>query len=144
MTQSIATNLISDTVLVNSEPLNINPKKGHFVFANRNSGDLSILQETNGNVMGTIDTQNFKSVHYDDGDSASLGFSDYGWIQDFSLNQQDIIRLHGSADMYELGSIGGSTAIFYKGTDQTAELVGIVQNVVGLDLASNAFEYATA
>ncbi|MEM8809344.1 MAG: beta-propeller fold lactonase family protein [Cyanobacteria bacterium P01_G01_bin.38] len=83
------------------------------------------------------------SVHYDDGNSSSLGFGDYGLIQDFKLNQQDVIRLHGSADLYELGSIQGNTVIFYKGEEQAAELIGIVQNVTGLDLNSTAFEYAT-
>lgn len=82
------------------------------------------------------------SVHYDDGDSNSLGFNDYGLIKDFKLDQHDVIRLHGSADLYELGSIQGSTAIFYKGEGQSAELIGIVQNVTGFDLNSTAFEYA--
>ncbi|EDX82672.1 type I secretion target GGXGXDXXX repeat protein domain protein [Synechococcus sp. PCC 7335] len=83
------------------------------------------------------------SVHYDDGDPASLGFEDYGLLKDFTLDQQDVVRLHGSADRYELGSVQGDTFIFYQGEGQTAELVGIVQNVTGLNLNSAAFEYAT-
>lgn len=83
------------------------------------------------------------SVYYDDRNAASLGFSDYALISDFHLDQQDVIRLHGSADWYELGSIQSDIAIFYKGPNQTAELIGIIQNVTGLDLDSAAFEYAT-
>jgi DNA-binding beta-propeller fold protein YncE len=83
------------------------------------------------------------AIHYDDGDDQSLGFGDYALIKDFKLNQQDVIRLHGSADFYELGVIQGDTAIFYTGMGQTAELIGIVQNVTDLDLTSAAFEYAT-
>lgn len=82
-------------------------------------------------------------VHYDDGSALSLGFADHGLIKDFKADQQDVIRLHGSADLYELGVIQDSTAIFYNAPGETAELIGLVQNVVGLDLASSAFEYAT-
>ncbi|NEP17342.1 MAG: beta-propeller fold lactonase family protein [Leptolyngbya sp. SIO4C1] len=82
------------------------------------------------------------SVHYDDGDALSMGFADYGLIKDFQL-EQDVIRLHGSADRYELGSVQGDTAIFYQAADQAAELIGIIRNVTGLELTSSAFEYAT-
>ncbi|MEO1070474.1 MAG: YncE family protein, partial [Cyanobacteria bacterium J06638_6] len=82
-------------------------------------------------------------VHYSDGDVQSMGFDDYALLKDFNLDQQDIIRLHGSAEFYELGAIQGSTAIFYQAMDQMVELIGIVQNVTGLDLTSTAFEYAT-
>ena len=82
------------------------------------------------------------AVHYDDGNARSIGFRDYGFIRDFKIDQ-DVIRLHGSADMYELGRFRGDTAIFYNADGQASELIGVVNNVTGLDLTSSAFEYAT-
>ncbi|MGJ3246510.1 MAG: beta-propeller fold lactonase family protein [Elainellaceae cyanobacterium] len=82
-------------------------------------------------------------VYYDDGNSVSLGAEDYAYIKDFKLNQQDIIRLHGSAGLYELQTSRGNTEILYKTSAQTTELIGVVRNVVGMELSSAAFEYAT-
>ena len=82
------------------------------------------------------------SVYYDDGNDLSIGFTDYALIEDFQFSQQDVIRLHGSADLYELGSFQGDTMIFYQAAGQASELIGVVQNVTGLDLTSAAFEYA--
>lgn len=81
-------------------------------------------------------------IHYDDGNASSLGYADYGLIKTFQLDE-DVIRLHGSAELYELGSGQGDTFIFAKGEGQTPELIGVVDNVTGLDLNSSAFEYAT-
>ncbi|EKU99201.1 hypothetical protein Lepto7375DRAFT_1219 [Leptolyngbya sp. PCC 7375] len=165
-----------------SSTIRINPRQGQIVVANRTSGNLSILNESTGNVIGTIDLPmdtngtagepmyisylnrtnevavadraNNQIVFFDrivthSGGTAnaisrlSLGFADHGLIRDFNLAQGDVIRLHGSADLYQLGVIQGDTTIFYNAPDQTPELVGIVENVVGLDLTSDAFEYAT-
>lgn len=96
-----------------------------------------------GNGADTFVLGDALGVHYDDGDMLSMGFTDYGLIKDFRLDQQDVIRLHGSADLYELGSLQGDTTIFYKATGQASELIGVIHNVTGLDLTSTAFEYAT-
>ncbi|NER83649.1 MAG: YncE family protein, partial [Leptolyngbya sp. SIO1D8] len=83
------------------------------------------------------------SVYYDDGDTSSSGLTDYGRITDFNPDQKDVIRLHGSAEFYELGISEGDTHIIYKAADQAAELIGVIQNVTGLNLTSSSFEYAT-
>ena len=69
-------------------------------------------------------------VYYDNGNEA-----DYALITDF--DDQDMIRLSGSAGDYELGTsptdLPGGTAIFLT-TGGTDELIGIVQDTSNLDL----------
>ena len=81
-------------------------------------------------------------VYYDDGVADNKGLSDFAKIQDFNLDESDVIRLHGSADLYSLEVVRGSTAILYT-EGQASELVGVVQNVTDLDISSDAFEFAT-
>lgn len=82
-------------------------------------------------------------VYYDDDAADTKGFNDFAAIKDFN-SQDDVIRLHGSADNYSILDVGqGSTAIFYNSPDQSDELVGVVQNVTGLDISGDAFEFAT-
>ena len=52
---------------------------------------------------------NTLSVYYDNGQDGSPGFNDYGHIKDRNQNQQDFIRLHSSADLYELQTSRGHT-----------------------------------
>lgn len=120
-----------DDLLIGGQVESLTPGQGEMdIYSGGNGADTFVL----GDVLG---------VHYDDGNALSIGFTDYGLIKDFQLAQQDVIRLHGSADLYELGSLQGDTAIFYKADGQVAELIGVIQNVTGLDLTSPAFEYAT-
>ncbi|MEM7554564.1 MAG: hypothetical protein AAF378_10760 [Cyanobacteria bacterium P01_A01_bin.84] len=85
-----------------------------------------------------------KQAYYNDGNSSKSGVSDYGRIDDFSLNQKDVIQLHGKASDYSLGSttVGGNnrTGIFLK-EGNGKELIGVVNNTQGLDLQSSAFNY---
>ena len=80
-------------------------------------------------------------VYYDDARRNQLGLRDYALIKDFNQNQ-DVIRLHGSADQYSLQTIFGDTGIFFTGGAGRPELVGVVRNVDSLNLNSSAFEYA--
>ncbi|BAZ88525.1 calcium-binding protein [Dolichospermum compactum] len=69
------------------------------------------------------------------------GLQDYALIKDF--NTQDIIQLHGNRCSYELSetySLGGKsgTSIFLK---DTSELIGFVEGVTSLCLASNDFSF---
>ena len=82
-------------------------------------------------------------VYYDDELALTIGLNDFAIIADFHLNQGDVIRLHGSADSYSLESFAGSTAILYNAEGEGPELIGVVQNVTGLDISSSAFEFAT-
>ena len=72
---------------------------------------------------------------------AECGLQDYALIKDF--NTQDTIQLHGNRRSYELSetySLGGKsgTSIFLK---DTSELIGFVEGVTGLYLASNDFSF---
>ena len=74
--------LIPDKSLAKQDLPRINPKKGHFVIANRNSGDLSILNATNGNVIGQVTLPT--GDNGETGEPTYLSFlnrngSGYGW-----------------------------------------------------------------
>ncbi|MEM9161924.1 MAG: hypothetical protein AAGC54_02500 [Cyanobacteria bacterium P01_F01_bin.4] len=168
-----------------TENIKVNPRQGQVVIANRASGDLSILNEDTGAVIGTVDLPTGEDntpgepmyvsslntrdeIHLSE---ALIGpnakphdvildpSGRYAYVTISQANNPtadlllkistqtfdvaELIRLHGSADLYELGSLQGDTTIFYKAAGQAAELIGVVQNVTGLDLTSTAFEYAT-
>ena len=82
-------------------------------------------------------------VYYDDGNVNTIGFSDFAVIQDFHSDDSDVIRLHGSAENYTLESFGKNTAILHQQENQALELIGMVKGVSGLDINSDAFEFAT-
>ncbi|MEO0377813.1 MAG: YncE family protein [Cyanobacteria bacterium P01_A01_bin.17] len=54
MANFAAPNLIPDTVLGENKLLKINTKQGHTAIVNRNSGDLTLLNEQTSAVIGTI------------------------------------------------------------------------------------------
>jgi Ca2+-binding RTX toxin-like protein len=58
--------------------------------------------------------------------------NDYGTIFDFSIAEQDTIRLKGSASDYQFSSVGSDTKIF-SGTD----LIAIVKGVDSFAVANN-------
>jgi DNA-binding beta-propeller fold protein YncE len=103
-------------------------------------GEIDTFRGASG--ADTFELGNALSAYYDDGDENSIGTGDQAVIKDFSLAENDVIRLHGSADLYELSVAGGTTSIFYNPLGQDAELIGVVQNVRRLELTSDAFEYA--
>ena len=89
---------------------------------------------------------NASKVFYDDGNANTVGKLDFAQINDFRLNQGDMIQLHGQASNYRLGAspFGSNkdTAIFLKSPEQD-ELIGIVKNgqKQNLSLNSNAFNF---
>jgi serralysin len=84
------------------------------------------------------------SAFYNGGNTSSSGIEDYALIDDFSLADGDVIQLNGSASNYSLANtpsgLPSGTAIFLK-TSGVDELIGIVQNVNTLSLASSAFSF---
>jgi Ca2+-binding RTX toxin-like protein len=90
------------------------------------------------------------AVFYDDG-TASSGQFDYALITDFTIGQ-DKIQLNGIASSYKLvtssfsgaGSSAQDTLIYrLKSGGQFDELIGVVQDVTGLNLnSSSQFIYA--
>jgi peptidoglycan/xylan/chitin deacetylase (PgdA/CDA1 family) len=82
-------------------------------------------------------------VYYNDGNSTSGGLTDYAKIVGFSANS-DIIQLKGKASDYALNTsppgVDAGKAI-YNNLFGQPELVGIVQNVSGLNLSEPYFNY---
>ncbi|MDB9524531.1 choice-of-anchor L domain-containing protein [Oscillatoria sp. CS-180] len=61
-------------------------------------------------------------------------------VTDFSLEEGDAITLHGSASDYMLQAGDGFTHIVYT-ADGNSDIVGTLQGVTGLELASDAFHF---
>ncbi|MGP1384849.1 MAG: choice-of-anchor L domain-containing protein [Thainema sp.] len=77
--------------------------------------------------------------YYDDGQLFSGGSQNQAVITDFTLQEGDVIFLHGAASDYTLQESNGSTRILRNGF--IPELIGTVQGVTGLDLNDGAFQY---
>ena len=120
-------------VLIGVRVESFTPGKGEFdVFKGSKGSDIFVL----GDAL---------EVYYDDGFAQTMGLKDMALIKDFNLDESDVIRLHGSADDYQLKQIEAfrlGTGILYTAEGQAPELVGFVQDVTELDLSSNAFEFA--
>lgn len=91
-----------------------------------------------------------QTVFYDDGILNDTGFNDYGLISDFRIGEGDRIQLAGYAGGYELfesypTDIGAAdkadTFIYRFIAGGYKELIGIVQDVSGMNLNSSAFHY---
>ena len=84
-------------------------------------------------------------AYYDDGDATTNGDDDLAIIVDFNPNE-DVIQLHGNpldytlVDFAELGEDEPGTAIFLKGETKD-ELIGSINNVVGLSLDDDYFQF---
>jgi regulation of enolase protein 1 (concanavalin A-like superfamily) len=83
--------------------------------------------------------------YYDDGIAGSSGQLDYGFIWDF-VSGADMVQLHGSENDYLLtvdqGGLPSGTAIWLAGQNGEAnELIAVLNNATGLDLASQDFVY---
>jgi hypothetical protein len=85
------------------------------------------------------------TVYYDDGDGATSGGDDYGYVWDFTAG--DKVRLAGTSSDYVLtedaAGLPAGTAIWLAGSggDQD-ELIGVISNVYGLSLTGDAFEFS--
>ncbi len=71
------------------------------------------------------------------------GYKDFAIIRDFSANDGDVIRLNGSANDYQLKTLGSSTSVFRSSADSTGDLVGTINGSTGLNLSSSIFEFIT-
>ncbi len=79
---------------------------------------------------------------YDDGDSTTAGLDDYALVWDFQSGA-DQMQLAGSPADYVLGTTSGSlpsgTSIYAFEASGPNELIGVVNDVYGLQLASDDF-----
>jgi len=112
------------------------------IGGNPGLGEIDILTGGSGNDRFFLGDQ--FAAYYDD-----QGTSDFAVITDFT--QLDNIVLNGKLNDYvvqaqaaflpELGGLVQGTGILKKGANGTNDLIGIVQNIVGLDLDSSVFQF---
>ncbi len=106
------------------------------------AGEIDVLVGEGGSdtfVLGGNDT-----FYYDDGDDSTAGHDDYALIYDFESGV-DQIQLFGEANDYALvenvAGLSAGTAIYAVNESGEDELVGVVENVSGLLLTSDDFEF---
>jgi Ca2+-binding RTX toxin-like protein len=112
------------------------------IGGNPGLGEIDILTGGSGNDRFFLGDQ--FAAYYDD-----QGTSDFAVITDFT--QLDNIVLNGKLNDYvvqaqaaflpELGGLVQGTGILKKGANGTNDLIGIVQNIVGLELNSSVFQF---
>jgi Ca2+-binding RTX toxin-like protein len=84
------------------------------------------------------------NIYYDDQDTSTTGNTDYALIADFNPNE-DKIQLQGTASNYLLQVVGLDTKLYIdKVGSEPDELIGILSNVIGLNLTSSAFQYVAS
>jgi RHS repeat-associated protein len=85
------------------------------------------------------------NIYYDDRNTTTNGNNDYALITDFNTSEGDVIQLQGEVSNYRLETSGANTNLYVdKIGSEPDELIAIFQNVTGLNLSSNAFEYVAA
>jgi len=112
------------------------------IGGNPGLGEIDILTGGSGSDRFFLGDQ--FAAYYDD-----QGTSDFAVITDFT--QLDNIVLNGKLNDYvvqnqaavvpELGGLVQGTGILKKGANGTNDLIGIVQNIVGLNLDSSVFQF---
>ncbi|MBW4549589.1 MAG: S8 family serine peptidase, partial [Aphanocapsa sp. GSE-SYN-MK-11-07L] len=81
------------------------------------------------------------NIYYDDRNTSTNGTNDYATIADFNPSQ-DKVQLQGAASNYRLEISGANTNLYLdKAGSEPDELIGVFQNITGLNLTSSAFEY---
>jgi serralysin len=119
-------------ILIGADPISTTAGKGEIdTLTHSGQGDRFILGDTN-------------QVYYNDGNSTNRGLNDYARIVSFSATTGDIIQLKGKATDYLLGTspvAGVAGTAIYNNLFGQPELIGIVQNVSGLNLTSASFSY---
>ena len=119
-------------ILIGVDPSSSTAGRGEIdTLTNSGQGDRVILGDTN-------------QVYYNDGNSTNRGLNDYARIVGFSANAGDVIQLKGKATDYSIGTspvFGVTGTAIYNNLFGQPELIGIVQNVSGLNLTSAAFNY---
>ncbi|MGD1855074.1 MAG: CAP domain-containing protein [Leptolyngbyaceae cyanobacterium] len=88
---------------------------------------------------------NKAGAFYDDGNSGSMGLSNYALITDLKVGQGDIIQLSNDHD-YRLGSspngVESGRALFIdNGAGQQDELIAVIRGSSNINLNSSTFKY---
>ncbi|HEX9857293.1 MAG TPA: hypothetical protein VGA75_02985, partial [Paracoccaceae bacterium] len=122
-----------DDILLAVDPGSAAPGLGEIdVFTGGAGADVFVFGDANGS-------------YYDDGNAATTGTADYGFVWDF-LSGTDAIRLAGTAADYRLttdaAGLPQGTAIWLAGQGGAAnELIGVLNGAYGLALQSSDFVY---
>ncbi|MBT9314759.1 CAP domain-containing protein [Leptothoe spongobia] len=100
---------------------------------------------TGGKGRDTFILGNKSGAFYDDGNSGSMGLSNYALITDLKVGQGDRIQLSNDHD-YRLGSapngVDSGRALFIdNGAGQQDELVAVIRGSGNLNLNSSTFQY---
>jgi hypothetical protein len=109
------------------------PGKGEKdVFVGNRGADTFILGNSDG-------------IFYDDGNINNQGNQDFAWISDLSIDQGDVIQLHGDISDYSLGALyqadKQNLGIFAEGKGEK-ELIGVIQDAGNaISLESSAFQF---
>ena len=119
-------------ILIGVDPTSATAGRGEIdTLTHSGQGDRFVLGDVN-------------QVYYNDGNNTNNGLNDYAKIVGFSAASGDVIQLKGKAADYSLSTppllLGAGTAI-YNNTFGQPELIGVVQNVVGLSLTGTSFNY---
>jgi len=113
--------------------------------ANPGQGETDVL--IGGAGSDTFAFGDSGGTFYDDGDDGTEGLEDFALIWDF-MSGVDQIQLAGSMDEYVLGGspsgLPSGTGVYKVNQTGPDELVGVVNDVIGLSLDSNDFLYETA
>lgn len=100
---------------------------------------------TGGKGRDTFVLGNKSGAFYDDGNSGSMGLSNYALITDLNTGQGDIIQLNNDHD-YRLGSspngVDSGRALFIDNSaGQKDELIAVIRGSGNLNLNSSTFKY---
>ncbi len=123
-------------VLIAADTGSAQPGQGELdVFVGAGGADVFVFGDAGG-------------AFYDDGNGATDGVEDYGFIWDFEAGI-DQVQLSGSATDYLLtedhAGLTPGTAIWLVGTGGDAdELIGVINGVTGLDLEDGNFAFTDA
>ena len=119
-------------ILVGVDPSSTTAGRGEIdTLTHSGQGERFILGDTN-------------QIYYNDGNSTNRGLNDYAKLIGFSATAGDIIQLKGKATDYSIDTspVAGVTGTaIYNNLFGQPELIGVVQNVSGLNLTSAAFSY---
>ncbi|MEL7507099.1 MAG: CAP domain-containing protein [Cyanobacteria bacterium J06554_1] len=100
---------------------------------------------TGGKGLDTFILGNKSGAFYDDGNSGSMGLSNYALITDLKVSQGDKIQLSNDHD-YRLGSApkgveSGRALYIDNGAGQKDELIAVIQGSGNISLNSSTFKF---
>ncbi|MGF1538097.1 MAG: hypothetical protein ACFB4J_16665 [Elainellaceae cyanobacterium] len=115
---------------------------GAMMAKNRGLEELDVL--SGGEGADTFQLGDRLGAYYNDGKADTAGLNSFALITDFSADEGDVLKLAGAAEDYSLGSIseGDLTGTgIYLNSEQTPDLIAVVQGNTPVELESAAVQY---